>query len=71
MKNHLVKVTRYFFDKTENLPRSTIENSEFRCTKERYEFLKENNAVKLIKVLEDKKEETKQPVKRGRKKKGE
>lgn len=57
MKNYKVKVTRFFTDKIEHVERNV--NDEFMCTKERYEFLKENNAVLLIEVIEEKTEETK------------
>lgn len=56
MKNYLVKATRNFTDMLENEYRK--ENDEFLCSKERYEeFVKHNNAVKLVKIMEDKKEE--------------
>lgn len=64
MKNYKVEVTMKFTDKEENIKRvpydknlSESENEEkgsiFYCTKERYEFLKKNNAVKLIEIVEE------------------
>ena len=64
MKNYLVKATRRFNDtqeKNENgvdTPRNI--GDVFHCTKERYEFLKENNAVTLMGI--DKFEEPKEEV---------
>lgn len=55
MKNYTVKATRSFTDATENVYRN--ENDIFNCTKERYEFLKENNAVELVEVVGEKKKE--------------
>ena len=57
MKNYKVIATREFKDSNEidentGLKKERKVNDEFYCTKERYEFLKENNAVKLIEVLE-------------------
>lgn len=68
MKNYKVEATMKFTDKEEKISRIpydeklTEEENEkrgsiFYCTKERYEFLKKNNAVKLIYVVEEKKEE--------------
>lgn len=62
MKNYLVKATRDFDDTVEkneyggNLHR-TAGTSIWHCTKERYEFLKQNNAVTLVGI--EKIEETK------------
>lgn len=58
MKNYKVKATRFFRDSNEidEKTGSKVErqvNDEFYCTKERYEFLKANNAVKLVEVQED------------------
>lgn len=59
MKNYKVKAIRFFRDSNEIDEKTgrKIErqiNDEFYCTKERYEFLKQNNAVKLIdKFVED------------------
>lgn len=64
MKNYKVEAIMKFTDKEENIKRvpydknlSESENEEkgsiFYCTKERYEFLKKNNAVKLIEVIEE------------------
>ena len=57
MKNYKVKAIRFFRDSNEIDEKTgrKIErqiNDEFYCTKERYEFLKANNAVKLVEVLE-------------------
>ena len=57
MKNYKVIATRYFRDSSEIDKKTGLKverkvNDEFYCTKERYEFLKANNAVKLIEVLE-------------------
>lgn len=75
MKNYKVEVTMKFTDKEENIKRvpydknlSESENEEkgsiFYCTKERYEFLKKNNAVKLIEIVEEKEElvATEEPI---------
>lgn len=51
MKKCKVKVTRYFKDKIENVERNV--NDEFLCDKERYEFLKKNNAVELIGIVDE------------------
>lgn len=67
MKNYKVEATMKFTDKEENTKRVpyninlTEEENEkkgsvFYCTKERYEFLKKNNAVKLIEVVQEKEE---------------
>ena len=50
MKNYKVKALRNFKDKVEQIERT--KNDEFDCTKERYEFLKENKAVELIEIKE-------------------
>jgi hypothetical protein len=55
MKNYKVKAIRFFRDSNEIDEKTgrKIErqiNDEFYCTKERYEFLKANNAVKLVEV---------------------
>ena len=57
MKNYKVIATREFKDSNEideetGLKKERQVNDEFYCTKERYEFLKANNAVKLVEVLE-------------------
>lgn len=57
MKNYKVIATREFKDSNEidentGLKKERKVNDEFYCTKERYEFLKANNAVKLVEVLE-------------------
>lgn len=46
MKNYYVKCIMKFTDIEENTLREV--NDEFWCTKERYEYLKDNNAVILI-----------------------
>ena len=58
MKNYKVIATRYFRDSNEideetGLKKEREVNDEFYCTKERYEFLKANNAVKLVKIVEE------------------
>lgn len=60
MKNYKVIAIRYFKDKHEKQDRFI--NDEFFCTKERYEFLKENNAVKLVEIVEEEKEITEEEV---------
>lgn len=82
MKNYKVIATRFFRDSTERDEKTgrKIErkiNDEFLCTKDRYDFLKQNNAVKLVEIIEEKedffsKEEKKdlieeKPTKRKRK----
>ena len=57
MKNYKVIATRYFKDSNEIDEKTGLKierqvNDEFFCTKERYEFLKANNAVKLVEILE-------------------
>lgn len=49
MKNIKVKATRYFKDVIENVERKI--NDEFLVDKDRYDFLKKNNAVELIGVI--------------------
>ena len=59
MKNYIVKAIRNFNDVVEkneyglDTPR-TAEVSIWNCTKERYEFLKQNNAVVLMGIEETK-----------------
>lgn len=59
MKNYKVKAIRFFRDSNEidektGRKKERQINDEFYCTKERYEFLKANNAVKLIdEIVED------------------
>ncbi len=61
MKNYIVKAIRNFNDVVEkneyglDTPRKA-EQSIWNCTKERYEFLKENNAVVLVGIDEIKEE---------------
>ena len=55
MKNYKVIATRFFRDSNEIDKKTGLKverqiNDEFYCTKERYEFLKANNAVKLVEV---------------------
>ena len=55
MKNYKVIATREFKDSNEIDKKTGLKverqvNDEFYCTKERYEFLKANNAVKLVEV---------------------
>ena len=57
MKNYKVIATRFFKDSNEIDEKTGLKverkvNDEFFCTKERYEFLKANNAVKLVEILE-------------------
>lgn len=49
MKNYKVKATRSFIDGLEKTPRQI--SDVFECTKERYEFLLEHDAVELVKIL--------------------
>ena len=58
MKNYKVIATRYFRDSNEideetGQKKEREVNDEFYCTKERYEFLKANNAVKLVEIVEE------------------
>ena len=58
MKNYKVIATRYFKDSNEIDEKTGLKierqvNDEFYCTKERYEFLKANNAVKLVEIMEE------------------
>ena len=55
MKNYKVIATREFKDSNEIDEKTGLKierkvNDEFYCTKERYDFLKANNAVKLVEV---------------------
>lgn len=57
MKNYKVMATRYFRDSNEidektGLKKERQVNDVFYCTKERYEYLKANNAVKLVEIQE-------------------
>ena len=61
MKNYVVKVLRYFKDLEEKKDRFV--GDEFETTKERYEFLKQNNAVKLVEIVEEQPKEIKEEVK--------
>lgn len=50
MKNYKVEATMKFTDKEENVKRNV--GDVFEVTEARYNFLKKNNAVKLIGILE-------------------
>lgn len=51
MKNYNVIATREFDDTVEGVHRIPYkQNYEFKCTAERYKFLKENNAVELVSI---------------------
>lgn len=70
MKNYKVQAIRNFRDSNEidektGLKKERTINDEFYCTKERYEFLKANNAVKLVEIIETIKIEPKEtkPIK--------
>lgn len=68
MKNYKVKATRFFRDSNEIDKKTGLKverkvNDEFLCTKERYEFLKQNNAVKLVEIVEEQPKEIKEEVK--------
>lgn len=68
MKNYKVRATRYFKDSNEIDKKTGLKierevNDEFYCTKERYEFLKANNAVKLVEIVEEPKKEIKEDTK--------
>ena len=54
MKNYKVEATMKFTDKTENGIKRNV-GDIFETTKERYEFLKQNSAVKLIEIMEESK----------------
>ena len=58
MKNYKVKATRSFTDTVEEKHR--VKEDEFLVNKERYEFLKEHNAVELIEVIVPKVEKKKE-----------
>lgn len=63
MKNYKVEAIMKFTDKTENGIKRNV-GDIFETTKERYEFLKQNNAVKLIEIVEEKEElvATEEPI---------
>ena len=68
MKNYKVIATREFKDSNEIDENTGLKverkvNDEFYCTKERYEFLKQNNAVKLVEIVEEQPKEIKEEVK--------
>lgn len=50
MKNYKVEATMKFTDKEENVKRNV--GDVFEVTEARYNFLKKNNAVKLVGILE-------------------
>ena len=52
MKNYKVEATMKFTDKEENGIKRNV-GDIFETTKERYEFLKKNNAVKLNEIIEE------------------
>lgn len=54
MKNYKVEATMKFTDREENTKRNV--GDVFEVTEARYNFLKKNNAVKLIEVVEGKEE---------------
>ena len=61
MKNYKVQAIRNFRDSNEIDKKTGLKiertiNDEFYCTKERYEFLKQNNAVKLVEIVEEENE---------------
>ena len=51
MKNYKVEATMKFTDKEENVKRNV--GDVFEVTEARYNFLKSNNAVKLIEIVEE------------------
>jgi len=55
MKNYLVKALINFNDNEENGAKRTPEDT-FYCTKERFEFLREHNAVMLLEIEKPKEE---------------
>lgn len=74
MKNYIVMATREFDDYEgkecipENHKEHRVKNDIFNCTKERYEYLKSNNAV-LLRGIEKQVEEIVKTVKKSTKKK--
>ena len=59
MKNYKVEAIMKFTDKEENSIKRNV-GDIFETTKERYEILKQNNAVKLIEIVEESKKEIKE-----------
>ena len=55
MKNYKVEATMKFTDKEENTKRNV--GDVFEVTEARYNFLKSNNAVRLVEIVEEQKEE--------------
>lgn len=62
MKNYKVEAIMKFTDKTENGIKRNV-GDIFETTKERYEFLKQKNAIKLIEIMEEPKKEIKEDKK--------
>lgn len=62
MKNYKVEAIMKFTDKEENGVKRNV-GDIFKTTKERYEFLKQNNAIKLIEIMEEPKKEIKKDKK--------
>lgn len=55
MKNYKVEATMKFTDKEENVKRNV--GDVFEVTEARYNFLKSNNAVKLIEIVKEEQEQ--------------
>lgn len=55
MKNYKVEAIMKFTDKEENVKRNV--GDVFEVTEARYNFLKSNNAVRLVEIVEEQKEE--------------
>ena len=62
MKNYKVEAIMKFTDKEENGIKRNV-GDIFETTKERYEFLKRKNAIKLIEIMEEPKKEIKEDKK--------
>lgn len=56
MKNYKVEATMKFTDKEENGIKRNV-GDIFETTKERYEFLKQKNAVRLLEIVEEEQEQ--------------
>lgn len=67
MKNYLVKALINFNDTEENGTRRTPEET-FCCTKERFEFLRDHNAVMLLEIIKQEEPKKKEPKKKTSKK---
>lgn len=63
--NYKVKTIKQFIDKTTGLARTIGE--EFVCLKDRYEFLKEKQAVELVEIIQEEKVETCEEIKETKK----